>query len=297
MERREVSFISGGEQVAAWEFRPDVTGTEGTVPVVVMAHVLGAVREAGLEPFARGFAEAGIMALVFDYAHLGASTGEPRQLLDINRQLDDWRAAIAFARSLEGADPERVAIWGASMSGGHVITLAAEDRRLAAAVAQTPMADGLAALRAFSPSRLVRAILAGVRDEWSRLRRRPPSYIPIVGPAEATAGLTTDDAVHGYMRLVPEVTTWQNRYAARLNLRFPFYRPVRRAERISCPLLVCVGDRDGVTFPEPAARVAELAPRGEARHYDSDHYDIYVGELLERAVADQAAFLRHNLHA
>jgi uncharacterized protein len=293
MERREVSFISGGEQIAAWEYA--AAGTDGAGPVVVMAHVLGAVRGAGLEPFARRFAEAGIRALVFDYAHLGASTGEPRQLLDIGRQLDDWRAAISFARSLDGADPDRVAIWGASMSGGHVIAIAAEDPRLAAVVAQTPMADGRAALRAFSAGRLARAILAGLRDEWSRLRRRPPLYLPIVGPPDAIAALTTDDAVNGYLGLVPEVTTWQNRYAARLNLRFAFYRPVRRAHRISCPILVCVGERDGVTFPAPARRVAELAPRGEAREYDSDHYEIYRGEVFERAVADQTEFLRHNL--
>ncbi len=178
-----------------------------------------------------------------------------------------------------------------------MITIAAEDPRLAAVVAQTPMADGRAALRAFSPSRLARALLAGLRDEWSRLRRRPPFYLPIVGPPEATAALTTDDAVNGYIRLVPEVTTWQNRYTARLNLRFALYRPVRRAERITCPILVCVGDRDGVTFPAPARSVAELAPRGEARHYDSDHYEVYVGEVFEQAVADQTEFLRRNLRA
>jgi dienelactone hydrolase len=298
MERREVSFISGGEQIAAWDFQPgsDSTGTEGSGPVVVMAHVLGAVRETGLEPFARRFAEAGVRALAFDYRYFGASTGEPRQLLDIRCQLDDWRAAIAYARSVGGVDPDRVAIWGASFSGAHVITMAAEDSRVAAAVAQSPMADGVAALRAFRPGRLARALIAGARDEWAHLRGRPPVYIPLVGPPGATAALTTDDAMTGYVgNLVPEVTTWQNRYTPRLNLRFPLYRPVRGAKRIGCPIQVAVCDRDTVTFPEPAARVAELAPRGEARHYDSDHYEIYVGDVFEQAVAHQTEFLRRIL--
>ena len=107
MERRELSFTADGEQLAGWLFDPSL---DGKGSCVVMAHGLGGVREAGLEPFARRFAAAGMRVFVFDYRHFGDSGGEPRQLLDIDRQLDDWRAAIAFARSLEGVDPERVGI-------------------------------------------------------------------------------------------------------------------------------------------------------------------------------------------
>jgi hypothetical protein len=44
-------------------------------------------------PFAQRFAAAGYYALVFDYRHFGDSDGEPRRLLDIKRQLQDWRRA------------------------------------------------------------------------------------------------------------------------------------------------------------------------------------------------------------
>jgi fermentation-respiration switch protein FrsA (DUF1100 family) len=54
----------------------------------------------GLAPYAEQFAHAGMAALVFDYRHFRASGGEPRQLIDINSQLEDYRAAIRFARSL-----------------------------------------------------------------------------------------------------------------------------------------------------------------------------------------------------
>ena len=299
VERREVSFISSGEQIAAWLYEGSDPSSEGDsrglTPCVVMAHGLGGVREAGLEPFAERFAAAGMRVVVFDYRYFGGSTGEPRQLLDVGAQLDDWRAAIAFARSLDGVDEARVGIWGTSFGGGHVITIAAEDDRLGAAVSQAPMADGMAALRVFEPSRAARMTWAGLRDEVARIRGRPPVYVPLVGHPGEAAALTTDDAVAGYGRIVPERTTWQNRYCARLNLRFPMYRPVKLAAEIACPILVCVCDRDGVTPPEPANRVAELAPRGEARHYDGRHFDIYVDELFEQAVADQAEFLSRHL--
>ena len=57
-----------------------------------MAHGFGACKEGRLDAFAERFAAAGMAALVFDYRHFGASTGEPRQLIDIDRQHADWQA-------------------------------------------------------------------------------------------------------------------------------------------------------------------------------------------------------------
>ncbi|HHE74425.1 MAG TPA: hypothetical protein ENL37_04990 [Desulfobacteraceae bacterium] len=48
---------------------------------------------------------------------------------------------------METIDPERIALWGTSLSGGHVITAAARDHRLACVVAQCPSVDGRAAAK------------------------------------------------------------------------------------------------------------------------------------------------------
>jgi pimeloyl-ACP methyl ester carboxylesterase len=64
---------------------------------------------------------------------------------------------------------------------------------------------------------------------------------------------------------------------------------------VTCPLLVCVADRDDLTPPAPAVRMAELAPRGELRRYPLTHFSIYTGEGFEEAVADQSEFLRRHL--
>src|SRR6266513_951351 len=115
--RRDVAFTSPGDECRAWLFTPAAERP----PLVILGHGLGATREYGLEPYAHRFADAGIAALVFTYRHFGDSDGEPRQLLDIERQLADWAAAIAYARSLDGIDRERIALWGTSFGGGHVI--------------------------------------------------------------------------------------------------------------------------------------------------------------------------------
>lgn len=260
-----------------------------------MGHGFTGTRDDGLPPYAERFADAGMAALPFDYRHFGHSGGEPRQLIDIGRQHEDYTAAIAFVRTLEGIDPERIALFGTSFSGGHVVEVAARDGRVAAVVSQCPNADTLASLRELSPMQMAKLTLAGLRDRAGSLLGRPPHYLPAVGPPGSLAAMTTPDAEPGFRALVPPDSLWRNEFAARLALTMALYRPVRHAAEVSCPLLICVCDEDAVTPPGPAARMAELAPRGEARHYDCGHFDIYRGEWFERAVADQTEFLTTHL--
>jgi alpha-beta hydrolase superfamily lysophospholipase len=292
MDRRDVTFRSGGDTCAAWLYPPD---GEGPHPIVVLAHGFGGVRDARLWAFAERFAAAGLAALVFDYRHFGASGGSPRQLLDVGRQLDDWRAAIAFARDIDGVDPDRVALWGTSFSGGHVAVLAAEGHGVAAAISQGPFLDGMWALRAAGPRNIVRLTVAGLRDEAARLGGRPPYMLPVVGPPGTPAAMNSPDAEPGYRALFPPEVEFRNEVAARIGLRVGLYRPIRHAAQIACPWLVCVVDGDVITPPQPALKAAGLAPRGEARRYPGRHFDIYVGELFERVVADQLEFLARHL--
>jgi uncharacterized protein len=292
--RSEVRFASGDGQCAAWLYRPT---SDRPAACVVLAHGFGGVREARLWAYAERFAEAGIAALVFDYRHFGASTGEPRQLLDIPRQLDDWRAALTYARGLEGIDAERVAAWGTSFSGGHVAVIAAEDLRLAAAISQNPFMDGRATLRGSSIAQLLRLTVAGLRDECRRLWGRPPLTVRLVGPPGSLAAMTSPDAEPGYRALFEHRAEFRNEIAARIFLRIGLYRPRARSARIQCPWLVAVADDDAVTVPGPAVAAASHAPRAELRIYQGGHFDVYVGETFEAVVADQVEFLTRHLLA
>src|SRR6478736_8002572 len=112
-----VEFDSGGERIAAVHLAGEggaFADSQGRRPCVVLAHGFGGTVDSGLIPYAERFSAAGLDALAFDYRHFGASDGEPRQLLSIREQLEDWAEAIAFARSLEGVDPERILLWGSS---------------------------------------------------------------------------------------------------------------------------------------------------------------------------------------
>jgi fermentation-respiration switch protein FrsA (DUF1100 family) len=148
-----------------------------------MAHGFSAVRDQRLDAYAERFADAGLACVVFDYRHFGASEGEPRQLLDISRQLEDWRAAVAFARGLDGIDPERIGL----------------------------------------------------------------------------------------------------------------YRPYAKLDSVRASVLVFAADGDETTPPTVAIRAAERAPNAELVRVPLGHFDLYVDEPFERAVATQADFLSRHL--
>jgi dienelactone hydrolase len=289
--RRDVAFNSSGDECRAWLFMPDVERP----PLVILGHGLGATREYGLEAFASRFADAGIAALVFTYRHFGDSGGHPRQLLDIDRQLSDWAAALAYARTLDEIDPARIALWGTSFGGGHVLIAAERDGNVAAVVSQCPFTDGLAATRAAHPRSLVRAIAPVLRDQVARLRGKDPVMVPLVGPPGSAALMTSPDSEPGYRALVPAGAEFRNGVAARFLLHVGTHRPGRAAKKVSAPILFCLCDADAVAPADTAARYAATAPRAEVKRYPIGHFDIYVGEPFQRAVADQTEFLVRHL--
>lgn len=289
--RREVSFPSDGDDCRAWLFMPAAERP----PLAILGHGLGGTREYGLEPYAQRFADAGIAALVFTYRHFGDSGGQPRQLLDIERQLGDWASALAYARSLDGIDHDRIALWGTSFGGGHVIEAAARDGAVAAVVSQCPFTDGLAATRAASPRSLARAMGPALRDEVARLRNKPPVLVPLVGPHGSAALMTSPDAEAGYRALIPPEAHFENGVAARFINRVALYRPGRSARKVQAPILFCICEADAVAPPETALRYATTAPRAEVKRYPIGHFDIYRGEPFEHAVADQTEFLVRHL--
>jgi uncharacterized protein len=289
---RQVGFVVDGEECVADLRLP--AGAAGPVPCVVMAHGFSCVRTDRLPAYAERFTGRGLATLVFDYRHFGDSGGRPRRLLDIGRQLDDWRAAVACARRLDGVDPRRVALWGTSFSGGHVVEIAAEDPSVCAVVAQVPFADGLASARLMPPRVLPGLTLAALRDAAAALLGRPPREVAVTGPPGDVAVITAPGAAEGFAAMRAADSPWENRVAARIVLALPLYRPVRAAHRVTAPLMVCVAERDRITPPGPGLRMARRAPRGEHHGYPIDHYDIYLGEPFDRVSALQADFLARH---
>jgi pimeloyl-ACP methyl ester carboxylesterase len=239
-----------------------------------------------LAPYEQHFAAAGIATLAFDYRHTGDSDGQPRQRISMSAQRGDVLAALSYLTTRTNVDPDRLALWGTSLGARNVLRVAAGRTGVAAAIVQCPIVHGPGAARSLGvlgPLRLTPPIL---EDALRALTRRDRRYVPIVGPPGSLAMVTAPGALDGWNAAVPPGGTFDNRIAAADAATMITTSALRDARRVGVPLLVCVSDRENLMDPRYAALVADRAPRGIARHYDSDHFAIYHPPLIDRVLAD-----------
>jgi pimeloyl-ACP methyl ester carboxylesterase len=294
--RLDLAFEVDGTPCAAWLYLPEPAAEPP--PVVVMAHGFSGTREVRLPAYAECFARHGLASLVFDYRHFGASGGEPRQLLSVQRQLADWRAAVAAARAHDAVDGDRLGLWGTSFGGGHAVVTAAHDPGVRAVVAQVPHVDGRASLRGVGGAGFALHALGAVSIDLARAALGlAPHTVPVIAPPGRFACLPTEDSEAGFRALLPEETRWENRVAARVLLEVPRYRPVAHAARVACPLLVVAARRDSLIPFAAVERLVAAAPRATLEAVDAGHFDVYTGALFERLAPLEARFLREHLTA
>lgn len=291
--RQDVRFASDDTFCAGWLYLP--ADTADPRPAVVMGHGLGAIKEMGLEPYAEAFADAGYAVMVFDYRHFGESGGEPRQLLDIQHQLQDWKAALAYVRSLDAINPDQVAIFGSSFGGGHVIITAAEDPQVAAAIAQCPFTNGIASALTLGPIGLAKVSALSMADLAGSMIGVKPTMIDLAGTPRSAALMNAPDVVTGYQALIPPGLQHEGQVAARVGLAISQHFPGHYAKKVRCPILFAICEQDSVAPAGPTIRYARQAPKGELVSYPIGHFDIYVGSAFQQAITDQLAFLRKHV--
>jgi fermentation-respiration switch protein FrsA (DUF1100 family) len=261
-------------------------------PVVVMAHGFSAVADQ-LFRHAEAFAAAGFTALVYDHAGFGLSDGFPRQEVDPPKQLRGYRDAVSFVRSLPGVDAGKIALWGSSFSGGHVLNAGALDPRVTCVVSQAPFISGSALLALRDDLAAFEAGLFAERE--ARSAGAPPTMIPVTAPGDGLAALPGDDA-HDYFAgtLSP---TWNNEVTLSSFENVRAYEPAWWIKKLAPrPLLMIVAADDTVT---PTAHAeAAFARAGGAKkliRVPGGHFDVYLGAGFDQAVGEMLAFFREHL--
>jgi uncharacterized protein len=280
VDRTDVTFLSAGTRCVGWLYRP--ANTDGDVPCVVMAHGFGLTRADGLARYAEALARAGAAVLVYDHRYLGDSEGEPRQRVRMAEQLDDRMAAIAFARTLDGIDPDRIIVWGFSLSGGSAIEVTAADERIAGAILLCPLADGR--------WRLNRGMRVHPRNSlWLVGRAIRDAMIPVSAEPGGRGALAFPGEFDGFRLAV--APGWRNEVRAGMALPLAFWRPVVHARKLMCPILIQAGNRDISVSAKAIDRIARRAPRATLRRYDVDHFEPFYGERPVQIIADQADWI------
>ncbi len=287
--REDVAFsATDGTTLRGWYYRPEQTG--GNWPVVVMSHGFGAVKEMYLDVVADGLLGAGLGCLAYDHRGFGHSGGEPRQEIDPFLQVADARDAITYAGQLPGVDPTRLGVWGSSYSGGHVLVLAATDRRVRAVVSQVPTISGARnTLRRFPGDGIAEIHERFAADRAGRMRGEPPVMVPIVpGLDPANVALTDGrDATRervgndfgAWITGTPgdRLMTWRNEISLRSLELYASYEPGIHIARIApTPLLMISMTDDSVTPTDEILAAYERACEPKRLLLrPGGHFDVY----------------------
>lgn len=178
--RADIEIPSAKDRMVGWLYSSEKYTASNPGPAIVLAHGLGGTKELQLDVYADKFNKLGYTCVVFDYRCSGASTGLPRGLVDFAKQQEDWHAALEYTRQLDNVDPERVGIFGTSFGGGHVIQVAAADKRIKAVISQCPFTDGIESSLTCGLTTIPKLMSLGIRDTLFGTDDKPIT-VPLVG--------------------------------------------------------------------------------------------------------------------
>jgi dienelactone hydrolase len=302
-QKSKISFISQGITCRGHLYYPEINS--GKLPCVVMANGYSGTMDWILPSFAEAFACNGMAVLIFDYRYLGDSDGVPRQLIDPDEQLADLKNAVSFVRHHNLIEKKKIALWGTSLGGSYVITLASQDPDIAAVIGNMPAIDavkggninvkakkaGVSKLRSITAT--LQLLGAAVLDAIKGTLGLEPFYIKVYGKP-GRAFFTDPELAPRFDFLEQNSSTWQNRTTPRFLFKAPRYRN-GTFEKIRTPIQLTLATNDvelSIDFIKDKAKQAQSV---EVKEYPYGHFDLYHGEISQQVIKDQVAFLRHHL--
>ncbi|MEY2926866.1 MAG: hypothetical protein RL367_1343 [Pseudomonadota bacterium] len=283
MKREDVEFQSEGYTMRGWLYHPEGPGPH---PAIACGHGFTGVKEGFIHHDYPGvFAQAGFIVLAFDYPCSGASDGPLRGELDPIAQQKEYRDAITFLADRADVDAGRIGVWGTSYGGGHVLTVAAYDRRIKCVVSQVPTISGYQnALRRNSPDGFVEKLRLWEADRLNRLGGGEPGMVKALA----------DDNM--FTKMPPECSVNLDTHVTLRTMEmYAEYEPAAFIERIApTPLLMIIADADTMTFTDE-----ELAAYARAREpkqlliVKGDHRVVYFDQYERTATAARDWFVKH----
>jgi hypothetical protein len=291
--RQDVEFDSGGTTVRAHLYTPDEGS--GPFPVVVMAGGWCYVKELVQPDYATQFVAAGFAALIFDYRNLGDSDGEPRQHLDPWMQIEDYYNAISYVETREDIDAKRIAIWGISYSGGHVLIVGATDPRVRCIVSNIPVVDGLKTMQLVHGSVAFRALSQLIIDDRrKRFATGEYGYLPMssTDPGRELTTWPFPEVTEAFTMLKErEAPNHDHRNTVASVEQLLSYSVLPYVTRIiNVPTLMTVAERDDITTWDEEVRMFNLIPTAKKRLFifdDTSHMTLYSSKTRLEVAAEQ----------
>lgn len=134
---REIEFTSINTILRGRLYLPDNKSKNN--PVVIMAHgFTTTINGMTADKYAEKLRESGFAVILYDHRNFGISDGEPRQEINFWMQSRGYIDCIDYAQTLPEVDPEKIAVWGCSLSAEEVFLVGSIDNRIKAIVSMVP---------------------------------------------------------------------------------------------------------------------------------------------------------------
>lgn len=276
-------------------------------PVVIMGHGIGAQKDMSLPKYAEKFASNGIAVFAFDYRNFGGSDGLPRHWVSPKRHLQDWMSSFAFVKSTGVGgkiDPNRIALWGTSFAGGHVLVTASKlGSNVSAVVSQMPHLDGtLATKKRIATQGLLqplRLVAAGLHDALRSRLGLGPAWIKLIGGKDELAIMQVDaHELQTYFSRHPTTRQggWRPMVLGRVMLELSKYNPINHLDTVQAPVMLVAADKDQLCPPALVKEAAKkLGDKATLVRHNCTHFEIYRGNFVEAVSEQMLDFLTQHL--
>ena len=286
------TFISG------WLYLPEDIVKPASC--VILSNGFCGTKDAVLEDYALKLIDIARAAITYDYRYFGESGGEPRQLINGIKQMEDLRAVIDYARNQENIDENKIVLWSTSAAGRYGIIIAAEDEKIAGVISQCPSLDhgkdDKLIYQREGIGYFLKLFMHAQRDKGRSRFGLSTHFIPAVGKPGSFALLNAPGALEGYRSLMSNSKHFINGICGRSMLMLQGPDVAKVAENVKCPVLILVCEKDTTVSPDSYKKVAEiLGEKATVIKYPVGHFDIYRGEFFSKAINEQLSFLKRVL--
>lgn len=281
-------FESNGSKVAANLYYPK---KDGKVPGIVMCHGFAGVKELLLPSFAQRFSEGGFAVLTFDYRGFGQSEGERGRLVP-SLQIEDIVNGLAFLRSCEKVDSERIGLWGTSFGGANAIFAALQDSNVKSVAVQLTFANGERVVThdmSETEKANLYALIEKMKDR--KVRSGKEMFVPI------HKVLTDPQSKAFYENNVEQHPELNIKISMLTVAETIMHKPELVISDLKIPILITAASKDGVNPVEESMILYKSAndPKDLFIIQGATHYEVYSGDFFERAIAKQLSWFTKTL--
>lgn len=292
MQKRTVTFYSDGDVVVGDLYLPDGLDETRRHPTILQCQGFTGIRDMVQPEFARYFTDAGFVAFAIDYRGWGDSGGERGRLAPLE-QVEDVRNGFSYLESLQFVDPDRFGLFGASFGALIAPYTAAVDDRVKANVGMVGVAHGFEAVtNRRTPAQM---------EEWKRqaaeARRRRVLTNEVDRCLRVMDVFIDDQSIAWEPAMWEAVPKWRNYFGFDSIGRVMDFRPVDIIHRVAPRATgMIIANNDTTGSPTSYRELYEAAREPKRLFgYDCGHYDMYAGELMDRAMADAVGFFKAHL--